>query len=501
MSTSPSRGLSKSRLIAWRQCPRRLWLETYRPELREVDAAAQARFDTGNRVGELARDLVPGGVLVEHQDDLAQALAVTADILRTRPDAPLFEAAFQHDGLLVRADLLLPGAGQGGHHLVEVKSTAGVKDYHLPDAVIQAWVAERAGLPLGRVSIGHLDTAFIYPGAGDYTGLFHWEDVTDRIQPFKADVGDWLAAARVVLQGDPPDIAPGEQCTTPFDCHFQHHCWPEPPEYPVDLLPGKNGKALARQLLQEGHDDLRQVPEARITEPTLRRIHQATVSGQAYLDPQAAEKLKALGWPRHYLDFEAAGFAIPVWAGTRPFQALPFQWSCHIQTADGQLRHADYLETRGEPPMRPFAESLLTALGEEGPILVYSPYERRILNELAQALPDLAPSLKAVMDRLHDLHPLTKAHYYHPAMKGSWSIKAVLPTVAPDLDYQALGEVQDGTAAQRAYGEIIDPATPEDRRHALIRDLRDYCRLDTLAMVRLAEFLAQGAGQRPRPLT
>ncbi len=487
-------GLSKSRLIAWRQCPKRLWLETYRPELREVDDAAQARFDVGNRVGEFARKLVPGGVLVEHQDNLTSALAETAELLGARPDIPLFEAAFQHEGLLVRADLLLPEE-EGGYHLVEVKSTAGVKDYHLPDAAIQAWVAERTGLLLGRVSIGHLDTAFVYPGNGNYMGLFHREDVSDRIRPYKAEVEEWLGSARDVLAGELPDIAPGEQCTTPFDCPFQHHCWPKPAEYPVDLLPDRKGKALARKLASEGFADLRLVPEERFTDPNLQRIHHATASGQAYLNPQAAEELNALGWPRHYLDFETAGFAIPVWAGTRPFQALPFQWSCHIQTSDGQLSHADYLETQGEPPMRPFAESLLATLGQEGPILVYSGYERRILNEVAQAIPDLAPGIRQLTDRLFDLLPLTRAHYYQPAMKGSWSIKAVLPTVAPDLDYQALGEVQDGTAAQRAYGEIIDLATTAGRRNTLIQDLRDYCRLDTMAMVRLAGFLATGDRQ------
>jgi hypothetical protein len=107
--------------------------------------------------------------------------------------------------------------------------------------------------------------------------------------------------------------------------------------------------------------------------------------------------------------------------------------------------------------MRRFAERLLATLGKTGAIIVYSAYERRILDGLARAFPDLADPLRAVADRLFDLLPLTRAHYYHPAMKGSWSIKAVLPTVAPDLDYGALGEVQDGTSAQAAYAEAIDP--------------------------------------------
>ena len=85
-----------------------------------------------------------------------------------------------------------------------------------------------------------------------------------------------------------------------------------------------------------------------------------------------------------------------------------------------------------------------------------------------------------------------RAGYYHPAMKGSWSIKAVLPTVAPELDYSELGEVRDGIGAQGAYLEFVDPATPPERRAALAADLRRYCALDTLALQRLVEHLGQG---------
>lgn len=494
---APRRGLSKSRLIAWRQCPRRLWLEVHRPDLRLDDTAVRQRYAVGHQVGALARELLPGGELIGAEDDLATALADTRQALDRWPDKPLFEPAFQHDGLLVRIDLLLPEDTAGRHHhLVEVKSTASVKDYHLPDAAIQAWVAGQAGLDLSRVSIAHLDTAFVYPGNGDYRGLFHWSEITGRIAPLMEQVPDWAAEARVVLAGGQPDIEPGDQCDTPFECPFQQHCCPPAAEYPVTLLPDRRGKALARELVAEGFEDLRDVPAARLVDPLQQRILEATRSGQARLDAEASARLGAVGWPRFYLDFETIAFALPIWAGTRPYEALPFQWSCHIESGPGQPSHADFLDTTGEAPMRRFAEQLLATLGKTGAIFVYSAYERRILGELAQAYHDLAQPIRAVMERLFDLLPLTQAHYYHPAMKGSWSLKAVLPTVAPDLDYAALGEVRDGTAAQAAYVETIDPQTPENRREALVRDLRDYCRLDTLALVRLAGFLEEGGPHR-----
>ena len=199
------------------------------------------------------------------------------------------------------------------------------------------------------------------------------------------------------------------------------------------------------------------------------------------------------GYPRYYLDFEAIQFAIPVWEGTRPFEALPFQWSCHIESACGELRHEEYLDTTGIVPMRTCAESLLRIAGEEGPVFVYGSYEKTILNAVAARYPDLADDLYRLRERLVDLLPIVRRTYYHPDMLGSWSIKKILPTVAPHLDYGSLGEVQDGTAAGTAYIRIINPEADAAKRRRLARDLLEYCKRDTQGLVELAKFLSRGA--------
>lgn len=141
--------------------------------------------------------------------------------------------------------------------------------------------------------------------------------------------------------------------------------------------------------------------------------------------------------------------------------------------------------------MRPFAEELLRALGRRGPILVYNQaFEAARLRELATMLPDLADALLALVACMVDLLPITRDHYYHPAMMGSWSIKAVLPTIAPELDYENLDDVADGGQAQLAYLEATHPNTTADRKKSLETALRRYCGRDTLAMVRLVHALA-----------
>jgi hypothetical protein len=245
------------------------------------------------------------------------------------------------------------------------------------------------------------------------------------------------------------------------------------------------------ELMHSGYGDLREVPETELKNDLQRRIWQQSRLEKPYVDVELRTLVDSLSFPRYYLDFETVAPAVPIFAGTRPFESLPFQWSCHIELSPRRVEHAEFLDLRAEPPMRRLAESLLATLGTAGPILVYTPYERRVLKELAARYTDLAGGLAALDERIVDLHPPTRRHYYHPAMLGSWSIKAVLPTIAPDLSYSALGEVRDGLAAQNAYFEAIKAGTTDARRATLRRALLDYCKQDTLALVRLVEFFGR----------
>ena len=137
--------------------------------------------------------------------------------------------------------------------------------------------------------------------------------------------------------------------------------------------------------------------------------------------------------------------------GTRPYEKLPFQWSCHVERAPGQFEHREFLDLSGEDPSRACAEALLSALETSGPVLAYhASFERDVLRSLAQHFPDLRHALETVRSRFFDLEDVVRDHYYHPEMRGSCSIKVVLPTVAPDLDYEQLDEVKDGSAAGRS---------------------------------------------------
>ena len=477
--------LSKSQILAGRQCARRLWLQANRPELRVYSPSTGRRFVQGHRLNELVHRLYPGGRVIDEDKGPAEALQLTAAHLARHPDQPLFEAAFRSHRVLVRADMIR--GGEDGFELTEVKSSTRVKQHHLLDCAVQHWVICAAGHPLTKTTLAHVDTRFVYAGDGNFTGLLRHVDVSERILELLPQVPNWIDEGLAVLSlREEPDIETGPHCTRPFPCPFQAHCKPPASGYPVSLLPG--GGRIIGQLQNEGIRDIREIPEGRLHKPLHERVRQATISEQAYTGPEIAAILLALPYPRYYLDFESIQFVIPRWSATRPYQQLPFQWSCHIELSPGNLLHEDFLDESGEAPLRACAESLLKPLGNAGPIFCYSRYERTVIHQLAARFPDLSTRLVSLVERLFDLLPLVKAHYYHPAMRGSFSIKAVLPTIAPELGYDRLGDVSDGIGAQIAYEELIDETSSAQRRQELSGELRRYCSLDTLAMVRMVRY-------------
>ena len=479
--------LSKTKIMAGRQCEKRLWQEVYRSHLIEYGSDAEQRFAVGNEVNDVARAQYPDGVLVSYDHGPEAAVEDTQRLLAEQPDTPIFEATFKAHDVLVRVDILKPC--REGCELIEVKSSTSVKEHHRADCAVQTWVLECAGIPVNAIYLCHIDNQFVYPGNGDYRGLFHYEDITEEVRELSREVPQWVQRYKDMLDGGEPEIETGPQCTDPYSCPFIEYCRGEETEYPLRHLP-RISRQLMDALTAEGIEDIRDIPEGRLSSATQKWIRSVTIAGEPELKPEAAE-VGEYGYPRYYLDFETIQFAVPLWEGTRPYQALPFQWSCHIELASGDLQHEAYLDTDGNSPIRACAESLIEVIGEEGPIFAYGSYEKTVLNALIARYPDLAEDLHKLTDRLVNLLPIVRKTYYHPDMHGSWSIKNVLPTVAPHLDYGSLGDVQDGSAAGTTYLQIINPETDTVEHQRLVRDLLTYCEHDTLAMVELVKYLSK----------
>ena len=369
--------------------------------------------------------------------------------------------------------------------MVEVKSAAEVKEYHRDDAAIQAFVARRAGVRLESIAVAHVDSAWEYPGDGNYRGLLAEEDVTDETLSREAEVRAWIAEAHsIVTQASEPVRATGAHCDDPFPCGFLRYCQSRehPMEYLVSRLPNIRTKALKSHIAARGIKDLREVPD-KLLNAAQQRVKAHTLSGEPFFDAErAAAELAPHPPPAFFLDFETIGFAVPIWKGTRPYQPLTFQFSVHQLSENGELTHRDFLDLSGEDPREALAESLIEACEKRGPIFVYSSFERSRIRELAQQFPQLKRPLSALIRRLVDLRPIAERCYYHPSQEGSWSIKKVLPALT-GRGYEELEGVKDGEMAMEAYLEAIAPGTAAERKAEIEAELRAYCALDTEAMI------------------
>lgn len=485
------RDLSKSKLIAFRQCSKRLWLEVHQPQLREDSTATKAIFKTGHQVGAIAQHLYDPqglGVLIDlHAEGVGPAIKRTKSLLDG--EVPIFEAGFSAAGGMAFADVLLPVdvEGKPAWRMVEVKSSTSVKDYHQDDIAIQAYVARASGVVLSGVALAHIDTGWYYGGGDDYSGLLVEIDLTESAFARADEVRGWIAAANAVVALDAaPDLAPGMHCTNPFPCSFFAHCHQSEvrPKYPVTWLPRIQSKPLKSYISEHAVKDMRDVPSHLLNARQLL-VRDCTVLDECFFDAAGAKRdLARYPLPAYFLDFETIQFGVPKWAGTRPFQMLPYQFSLHHLDSHGVLTHQEFLDLSGNDPSPAFARSLVALCEELGPIFVYnSGFEGHRIFELAQRFVELRDPLLAIKQRLVDLLPIAQTRFYHPSQHGSWSIKKVLPAIAPEFRYNQLAGIQDGDMAMQAYLEAVDPATTCERKQEIRDQLRAYCSLDTRALI------------------
>jgi len=483
--------LSKSRFMTGLQCHKALYLSCYHYDLADpVGPDQQAIFDMGTKVGELARDIYPGGTLIkENHFQHQQAVKSTQKALQDTTIPAIYEAAFLYDDIRIRADILVR-INDSLFDLIEMKSSTKTKGEHISDVAVQLYVLYGCGIKIRRACLGHLNNEYIYQG-GDYdlNQLFQIDDITVEANDILVKIFLQLGDMRTMLgQADPPDIKVGRQCSTPYDCAFQGHCYAEIPKHYVLQLPRASKKILT-SLAAAGIEDIRDIPmDFPGLNATQQRVRDCVVNNHVHIDPEISKELAQLEYPIHFLDFETFNPALPLYIGTSPYKIIPFQWSNHILNESGNIRHEEFLHNGFDDPREPFARSLLQSLGGEGSIVVYSAFEASRIKELIQVLPHLSDELYELFDRIVDLLKLVQANCYHPEFHGSFSIKSVLPALVPDLGYKDL-EIDDGGLASIAYTEIVDPDTKQERRDYLRQCLLEYCKRDTEAEVRLYEVL------------
>lgn len=472
------------------QCPKRLFMHKFKRELRNPgDEKQQAILDAGTSVGELARQLFKYGVDASPPDNYSYQISVEKTQALINRDVPIiYEAAFQYEGVLCALDILVK---QGNDwYAFEVKSTTSVKNQHIQDAALQYFVMTNCGLPVADISIIHLDNNYVRKGELDIRQLFTTSSVLNEVLNQQEYVSNKVQELKALLiQSDEPVVDIGPHCFAPYECDFTNHCFAHiPKENSIFDL----GRGPWWKLYADGYKHLDEIPDEYELSAKVAMQLAHHRSGEVYIDKEAILKfLEPISYPLYFFDFETIKPGIPEFEDSKPYQQIPFQFSLHVQrSTDSILEHFEFLGDGITDPRPALIEAMIDYLGQTGSIICYNmDFEKTRIKDLVKIYPQFETQLLAINERVTDLMiPFQKRWYYHPDFKGSYSIKAVLPVLIPELRYDEL-DIPEGGMASLVYSQLKfqDKITATIQRHAL----REYCKMDTLAMVRIFEYLKE----------
>jgi hypothetical protein len=481
--------LTKSNFTHFLKCPILLWLDKVRPDLKSpVDPATQRVFDQGNEVDALAQGLYPQGIAVEGYNQTGfkntqQAIASGAKIL--------FQPTAIADGLTARADILIKDK-YDAWDIYEVKMATEVKDEYYDDVAFQKLCFTKAGIPIGKTYLVHINNTYVRKGQIDVKKLFTTDDITDDVNDQIPEVIKLIPEAQDVLAWSKEiDSKQLLKCPDLAKCGCVQHWFSTLSASALEniltgLPPEEIGKMIEKDVIDSkklSKKFIAQIPWRTPGERWPKHIDQVAIR----------EEFQQLRYPLYYFDYETIFPVIPPFDGCHPYQQVPFQFSVHeVDSIGATPKQFDFLKDTYEDPRLGIIEALRESIGPVGSVISWNAsFEMNVNKDLAEAFPEHAEFLLDINNRMYDLmQPFKKKKYVDPSFRGSASLKAVLPTLFPDLSYDNLN-IHDGGQASASWEVVTDPKLPEEARHQLRRDMIEYCRLDVYGMVKILEHLHQ----------
>lgn len=451
----------------------------------------QAIFSQGTETGKLARKLFPGGTDagIYVPDNYTKSIALTSQLIGGGAEI-IYEAGFSFNGLHCFVDILVKD--ETGWKVYEVKSSTQVKQVNLLDAAFQYCVITNCGLELADISLIVLNTAYERTGELDLHQLFRVESVYKRVIKLQERVQRDIAVFFDTLDAPSiPETDIGPQCSDPYYCDFHSYCWKHIPEYSIfnisRLSADKKWELYRLGILK--FEDI--PPDFKLNDRQWQQVV-AELKGETHIDREAVRRfLHELIYPLYFLDFESFQPAVPLFDNSKPYQQVVFQYSLHkLDHVLALPVHKSFLaESDGSDPRIPFIHQLIADIGETGDIIVFNrTFEASRLNEIAVNFPKFKFQISNIVSRMKDLMLLFQHRlYYVPEMRGSYSIKQVLPALVPGFSYDNLA-IGDGGSASHAFMSLYS-GLDEEKIRVVRENLLEYCKLDTLAMVEILKVL------------
>lgn len=486
--------LSKSLYTIAIQCPKALWLKKYKPEvLSQIDEFSQAKFNIGHVVGELACNLLPNGIKVDFNSNLEQMVRKTKELIDSGYTT-IYEAAFYFENILVIVDIL--EIDEDGVIIHEVKSSTSLKEIYLHDVSIQYYTLKNLGYKIKSANVIYLNSKYVRDEELDLQELFTIENVTQKIELLQEEIPSNLKTFEKYLSNkqSEPNIDIGKHCKNPYDCTALDYCWKiqrNIPDYSIFNIFNLGSKKQI-ELYSQGITNIDDISDNFEMTTNQKEEVNNYKSKQIYIDKTFInEFLKQLSYPIYYLDFETYQQAIPLFKGISAYEQIPFQYSLHIEYEDGTLEHKEFLANEDIDSRYELAKSLVENIPSNATVLAYNmSFEKTVIRKLANLYGEFTYDLMNIQNNIQDLMtPFQKRWFVTPTMKGSYSIKYVLPALVPEFEkaYKDLELVHNGSEAMNVYANLKNLSNEE--KIAYKKALLEYCKLDTLAMVRILEVL------------
>ena len=484
--------LSKSKYCQFVQCKNILWFSKYKPECGEKDNN-DSILKKGRQVGEHAKDLFGDYEDVPSNKCINIRIEKTEELLKNKPNI-ITAASFNYNNNFCSVDILKNDSD--GVEIYEVKSSTKIKDIYLDDVSYQYFVLSNCGLKVKKACIVYINNEYIREKELDINQLFNIEDVTDITRQKQDEIRNNINLINEFMQTYDKDNEPqtdiGTYCSDPYSCPFWDYCTQDLPKPNVFDISGMF-KSKKFKKYYEGKISFKDLENEKLNPKYLEQIDFELNRRQPKINKEAIKDiLDSLNYPLYFIDYETCQYAIPEFEKTKPYQQIPFQYSLHIIKDKGApLEHKEFLaEIDDENIIRNFAESMIKDMPENGSVIVYNKgFEASRNREIGQMYDDLKDEMDRINANMVDLMiPFRNRDYYTKEMEGSYSIKYVLPALYPDdpeLDYSNLDLIHNGGEASEAFLSLKDK-TPEEQKE--IREgLLEYCKLDTLAMVKIWE--------------
>jgi len=483
--------LSKSSFIHGVQCEKHLYLYKYHyKEMDQLSEMQKAIFKRGTDVGKLAQQIYRGGIDAspKTQFEYDKAVKLTKELLEKKQKV-VYEASFNFSDVLAVADIVVNE--KAGLKVYEVKSSTSISETYIRDAALQYWVISNCGYKIKDFSITYINNQYVRNGKLNLEELFITESVLKQILPLQKWVEENVVRFKKVLaRRSIPVVDIGEHCYDPYTCGFYEYCRKHIPENSIFDLSGIHLNKKY-DLYRQGIIKLEDVPDGADLSKNAKLQLDVYKSKKDLIDKKAIKEfLSDLNYPIYFMDFETFQPAVPMFDNSKPYMQIPFQYSLHYKkNKKNIIEHFEFLAETGNDPRIKFIENLLRDTKNEGAILTYNKsFEILRLKEIAEVFPKYKEEIEERISRVKDLMiPFQKKYYYTSKMKGSYSIKYVLPALIPDLTYENL-EINEGGLASIAF-ESLYYETDLMRIADIRNNLLEYCKLDTFAMVRILEKL------------